>query len=169
MNYPYTDEYMIYDFDQHRYILTNKYCLDYLGLNLTEELNKGRQTIDVTVADSVLDQISLLVYNWIYSFGMDNDWQEYCLAKCPSLRPIIMKALGEQVLYFRLNGMNHKFAGVNQMKGTIMEIAKLRNESVIDYTVEQLFKKKVKELGVSILYPANTGLLKVYDYEEENY
>ena len=73
---PYTDEAMIYDFDNHMYVLTAECVLKELNINLAESLNPtGAANVGQNPA-AVLKQISFVVYSQMYDASCHNDIQE---------------------------------------------------------------------------------------------
>ena len=97
MKYPYSDKYMTYDFNKHRYILTNAYITEVLGIDLMARL-KVSNVSSTTIIDSLLNRISNRVYNYLFTHN-DRQAIEYLVAKFPSARAIMKDALGEQAIY----------------------------------------------------------------------
>lgn len=167
MNYPFDDDYMIYDFDSHRYVLTPKCVFDELNVNLAQRLNVTGSANAQIAPNQVLNQISTTVYSEIYDRSNQNEIQEYALAKCPSLRKIIKEAMKQQVLYFLFNGDVSVYGGVDVKKGTK---APSYNDRILAPMAEKILSRPVKELGgVSILYGGHYPIVVKLDYETENY
>lgn len=163
-DYPKTDELMYYDFSEHRYILTPKDVLDHLGENLTRLNRSGANNIE-NVARNFLNQISLEIYNFIFSCNTNNRAQEYILAKSKSAREIIQKAMEQQVLYVLSNGDLHMYSGVDIRKGQVMQSFA---ERVISPLAKQYLSKMIPEIGCSILYPGFLHIC-VPSYEKGGY
>ena len=170
MSYPNSDELMTYDFNKHRYILTNKCVLDELNENLAERLNMRGSASAENVINSVLDLISLNVYNFIYSHTIQRFFVERILAKAPSARNVIKEAMKQQVLYFLVNGQIDKYAGVDVKKGQAMLLKDLRGERTIDPQAIMILDNPLEETKVSLLF---RGRYSTFDdlphYEEESY
>ena len=105
MQYPYSDEYMIFDEETNRYILTPKYVLDKIGVDMEGALNERNAVNPQIMAQRFLTEVSDDIYEFIHNHNMDNAKQDCLIAKCPSLRKIIQKAMDQQFVYSRLNGL----------------------------------------------------------------
>ena len=166
MTYPLTDEYMFYDFEEHRYILTPKYVLDKLGIDLKARLNKSGNVNDENIAGAILDQISREIYNEIYSHSVYNKEQEIIIAKTQGGRKIIQDAMREQVLYFLTNGDLSQYSGVNVAKGTVMENFYNRT---ISPNAKQTLTKIIPEVGISLVYQGKFPYIPCLDYVKMGY
>ena len=64
MKYPYSDKYMTYDYQTHRYVLTDKDVIDNMGINFIEcnDNDKAREMM--------LRQVSLQVYSFIHKHSI---------------------------------------------------------------------------------------------------
>lgn len=166
MAYPYDDEYLIYDYENHRYILTERACLDKLNTNLGERLNVGGSANKERAINSFLDEISDLVYSQIYDYS--NQWQiqEYQIAKMPSARNVIMRAMLKQVDYVLLNGFINQYGGVDLKKGTSM--GDLSGKFLAPLSKSILCKNLI-ETGIPLLYAGKYPMLFKPNYEKENY
>ena len=105
MTYPYSDEYMIFKEETGRYVLTSKFIFDKYGIDLASQLNTRDAQNPQILADVFLEEVSDDIYNLIHEYGKNNDRQDFLIAKVPSLRTIIQKAMGQQFLYSRFNGL----------------------------------------------------------------
>lgn len=132
--YPYSDDYMIFDEEKKRYILTEKDIMDKFGINLTTRL-KNNAMIKPT-----LNQISLMIYNFIHQHNLDNKRQDYIIAKTKDGRRIIMEAMEQQLLYFLAVGDLSKTPDESKRKYWIDEMAK------------EILAQDICEIGASILY-----------------
>ena len=166
MTYPLSDEYMNYDFEEHRYILTPKYVLDKLGIDLKMRLNMSGAYSEENLASAVLDQISREIYQYIYEQSNQNDFQEYMLAKTESGRKVIKDAMREQVLYFLANGDLSQYAGVNVAKGNVMPEFYVRN---ISPNAKKVLTRILKEIGTSIVFEGHYPFIFKKDYEKLGY
>lgn len=167
MEYPYSDEHLVYDYEEHKYRLTPKFVLDKLNVDLKARLNaKGSYSVE-NLAQNILDQISDEIYSFIYQHNMNNELQEFILAKCPSARDMIRNAMKEQVLYFLANGDLNQYSGVNLRSGQTMENF---YDKAISPIAKNILAKQLKETGVSILYQGQyKPVFMCFDYEKDRY
>lgn len=140
MNYPYSDEHMIYDDASKRYILTSKYVFEVLGVDLEGALSE-RQAVNAQVmAKQFLTEVSDDIYDFVHSHSVNTHRQDYLIATIPSLRKIIQKAMGQQFIYSRLNGLLGYSVEAEKQQAKICPKAK------------DTLLQTVPELGFSILY-----------------
>lgn len=171
MVYPYSDELLYYDKTKHRYILTPKCVLLELNTNLEQRLNtRGAENAE-NYAKSILDQISLYVYNFIYQHNAQWLFVQKILAKCPSAREVIKEAMKQQVLYFLMNGQIDKYSGVDVRSGRAMDLRDLRGLSNIDPQTIIILEQPLVETNTSLLFRGryNNILTSPPDYEKEGY
>lgn len=123
MIYPYNDSAMIYDINNHFYVLNSNFVLNEMAIDLIRELKAQDSPIRSKIEERYLSRVSLLIYNFIYSFNQNNsiDYMEYLLAKKPEWRTPIQKALEEQVLFMSVNPDVSQTRGVNLIKGTKLQ------------------------------------------------
>jgi hypothetical protein len=138
--YPYSDEYMIFEEDSKRYVLTSKYVFEVLGVDLEGALSE-RKAVNVQVmVKHFLTEVSDDIYDFIHAHGFNTEKQDYLISKCPSLRKIIQKAMGQQFIYSRLNGL----------LGYSVEAEK--QQAKICPKARETLLQTAPELGFSILY-----------------
>ena len=138
--YPYSDEHMIFDEESKRYVLTSKYVFEVLGVDLEGALSE-RQAVNAQImAKQFLTEVSDDIYNYIHLYSANNERQDYLIATIPSLRKIIQKAMGQQFIYSRLNGL----------LGYSVEVEK--QQAKICVKAQETLSQTVPELGFSILY-----------------
>ena len=150
MQYPYDDQYMVYNHNLHRYVLTENCVHDELGEKF--DLDTTGDTNPSTLPDRILKRISGTVYRYLYENVWNRDTLEYYLAKIPSLRETIKEMLTEQTLYVLRNGFIEDYSGVNISKGTAMDINQLRGRAKVAPAVEDLAYQTVPELGHSLKF-----------------
>lgn len=170
--YPYDDEYMKYDYNKHRYILTPKCILDELNINLNERLNTRGANNKENYAQQVLDQISLQIYNFIYSHNSQWLFTQKILAKAPSARFVIKEAMKQQIMYFLMNGQIDKYSGVDLRKNTALNPNSIRGDIAIDPQAIIFLENPLQETGLSLLYRGRYMSIfanKMPNYQEENY
>lgn len=100
----YADNYMRYDDQAHRYVLTPSYVAERLNIDLSRRLNSAGSIDRANAPALLLERVSQEVYSYIYEHGAENDLQEYILGTDEQARQMIMHAMGEQVLYIITNG-----------------------------------------------------------------
>lgn len=150
--FPYDDEIMRYDYNTHRYVLTEQGVLTELGENLDTILNATADANPSTLAQRILKRVSDTVYRYIYRDTMNEEWLEYILATYPPLREIVKEMLQAQLLYMLMNGDIGLYSGVNIAKGQIMDIDKLRGRARIANDVEDLALQSIPGLGYCLKY-----------------
>ena len=154
-DYPFDDEYMIYDKTTHMYVLTAKCALDELSIDLTTRLG-GRRTINPQgMINTALKTVSLMLYSYIYQFNNRNDMQNLIIARYPSARNIIKEALKQQLIYYLTVG--------NLMRSTDKD----KRSMGIDELAKMLLAQPLAETGSSILFMGNYALSSV-DYVAED-
>ena len=166
MTYPYNDEYMVYDYDEHRYILTEKAVLDKNNINLQERLNVGGEVNRERTPQIFLDSVSDLVYSQIYDYSSQPSIQEYQLAKCPSARKVIMKAMLDQVDYVLVNGFLNQYGGIDLKKGSKLD--GIEGKYLAPLSKSKLSKPLV-ETGTPLLYAGKYSMIFKPDYEKWGY
>lgn len=93
---PFNDNYMRYDYNSHRYILTPTYLTEVLGIDI--ERRAGSSILAQNVINNALNRVSTLIYSYIYQFN-DKQTLNYIIASCNSARDIIKDIMGSQILY----------------------------------------------------------------------
>lgn len=129
--YPYSDNDMVYDYDKHRYILTNDCVKRELNLNLEAELNKEGTSNPANEVNAFLDEISFQVYNYIYSHAQNQKVAEYRCAKNPGLRTSLKDAMVKQVKYVYINGDIANESGIDFARGSAMRLEDMRGGRAI--------------------------------------
>lgn len=131
--FPYDDEYMIYNYRMHRYVLTDKAVFDILG----ENLNVILVDAEPVTKNAFLKKVSNTLYEYILSASQSPDYIEYIMAKDGSLREMIRDMLISQVEYMLANGAVDSYSGINMAKGHYIDLDKIRNGRQVSLTVEQ--------------------------------
>lgn len=144
MTYPYSDEYMIFDETTKRYVLTAKYVFDKMGVDLKSTINERNGINADILINRFLTEVSDDIYEYIHEHNVNNCKQDMLIAYVPSLRQIIQKAMDQQLLYSRLNGL----LGYSADKDVQMQAVCPKAKNTLLQTVP--------ELGYSILY---TGVI----------
>lgn len=143
---PINDEYMKYDFRNHRYVLTEKAIFEEVGVNLNDI------TSCITDKKIFLKRVSSDVYSYIKGNSRSPEYIEYILAVDTDLRPMVQEMLISQAEYVLLNGAVSAFSGINLSKGTAVEINKLRDERKVSDTVSVEANKILPGYGFCLKY-----------------
>lgn len=154
--YPHDDQVMTYDYEAHRYVLTEQGVLTELGENLELILNATGDANPSTLAARFLKRVSQTVYMYLYRDTANEARIEYLLAKHSPLRSRVKEMLQAQLLYMLNNGDIGLYSGVNVAKGQAMDLYKLRGRARIAPEVEDLALQTIPGLGYCLKY---TGFL----------
>lgn len=147
--FPYDDEYMIFDKSiglVGQYMLTEKYAIDQLGIDLDTRLNEMNGINPTLFKKRIFRQVSNTVYNYIHDHNTNNTLQDLLIAKLPSMRSLIMEAMGEQFYYMSIVG--------DVSRSTNKEQRAL----IIDENCKSVLLRTVPELGTTILYTGDLSL-----------
>lgn len=139
MDYPYSDDSLVYDAVRGRYILT-EHALLMNGTDLRTRLTLNRTINPANVINRVLSRVSEMIYNYIHSFNADNRRQDELIAHTPSLRSIIYNAMLNQAEYFIMNG---DFSRSPEPDKRLM---------AIDPTAKEYLNTVIPELSVPITF-----------------
>lgn len=132
--YPYTDDFMRYDYKAHRYVLTMQDVFENLGIDLESRVSYAN------AIPTLLNRVSLRIYSFIHSHNMANDYQDYIIAKTEAGRRIIKEAMEEQLLYLLTVGDLSRSIDLNERKISI------------DETAINVLLQPIPEINCSILY-----------------
>lgn len=138
--YPYSDEYMIFDDESRRYILTPRYALEQLGIDLEGAIKERGAVNPQVIVKQFLTDVSDDIYEFMHEHCINTAEQDRLVAVVPSLRSIIQKAMAQQLLYSRFNGL----------LGYSVEKDK-QAQRICPKSVSTL-SQSVPELGTTILY-----------------
>lgn len=136
---PYDDDYMIYDFKAHRYILTELCVLNELGINLNVRLNLRKSVNAPAAIKQVLNQVSLQVYTYLFRHN-DSKTIQWIAACCDSARDILKEAMKNQLLFYLSAGNLSRTSD------------KSKRDIFIDIAAEAILNSTVEETGVPLTY-----------------
>ena len=85
---------MIYNMNKHRYILTPEGFEERYGINLLDVLDSDGSNSPDLIAEQYLDRVSLILYNYIYSWSQDKNKTEFVIS-LDTYRDAIEDALSE--------------------------------------------------------------------------
>lgn len=140
------DDYMTYDYDLHRYVLTLKYATDVLGINLEGRVSSNRAVNAAAVINNLLTEASDEVYEFLTSCN-DTQTIAYIIAISPTARKVIQKAMGKQVTYYASVGMldytaskdNHDIALAPKAKAELLSVTIPETGTVLGYCGQYRF------------------------------
>ena len=112
-SYPLSGQDMVYDFEEHKYILKLDYVTQKTGVDLVLKMNSPYIVDKTTAANSFLRNISEEIYAYVFSYNLDNDYQEYLMAKSPLAREALRTAFLAQLGYILRNGKIDEYVGIN--------------------------------------------------------
>ena len=147
---PRDDKYMKYNYNFHRYELTDDAVLDLIGENLND-LTDG----NIIVKNKLLRDVSDDVYGYIYEDSRSSEYLEMILAKDDNLRPIVQTMLIAQFEYMLFNGRLTLYSGVNIAKQSALDTHKIRNEVKVAETVVQETHRILPRYGICLKYAGN--------------
>lgn len=147
MTYPYSDDYMIFNKETHRYELTEKDVLERLGINLRARIN------NTNAIENVLKTASLHVYSFIHSFNILNDLQDYIIAKTKTGRQLIQQAMERQLTYILVVG------------DLTMSTDESKRSKWFDELAEEILMRTIPEIGKSICYSGMFPYIPICDME----
>lgn len=139
--YPYDDEYMIYNKELSRYVLTEKDVLHNLGINLAERVK------DQSAINSFLNLASMHVYRYIHQFNVNNALQDYVIAHTETGRKIVKEAMEQQLVYLSMVGDLSRSAD------------KEERLSWFDENAKEILMRTIPEIGCSVCYAGNLRIL----------
>ena len=143
MTYPYSDEFMVYDYENHRYILTEKDVEVNLGISLSA------RSKNANARAQVLKQVSRQIYSFIHDYSLTGSEivKDYVIATTENGRKKIKEAMEQQLIYFL----------------TVGDVSRTTDETKrkmrIDETAKSILEEYLPELGTNLLY---TGKLRCF-------
>ena len=141
MSYPLTDSHMAYDRAMHRYRLTELYVLQVLNRNLRDVLADNGAASDVMKEPGILlDRVSRQVYAYCMRCTATPFIRERRMALEARLRPYIMEAMSEQLIYILNNGDMSAFTGINVDTGMTIDPARMRQAELAPLAVDALVR-----------------------------
>lgn len=138
-SYPLTDALMQFDEESGRYVLTEE-ALVQNGTDLRARLSYTNAPNVTGIITRHLNRVSDVIYDYIHSYSMNNLNQDRYIAKIPTLRRYIYKAMLAQSEYMLLNG------------DLTMSTDARERANAIDFNAKAVLETVVPEIGRSILY-----------------
>ena len=166
---PYSDGSMMYDYTNHRYVLTLDHVRNVMNVDLEMRLNTHGSGNRATIAQSYLNRISREVYIWLYGHN-DQLVIEYLCAKSETARRVILAALEEQLLYWLANGDPALMTGVDTRKGAYADRKTVRSAIISPIAEGILESMVIPETGCALTSTGYYNVLKALPaYDEEEY
>lgn len=125
--------------ENNRIYLTEKAVNDY-GINLRERINMLGIDSPETVIKSILRQVTRQVYNYIHSFSIHNELQDWTILNIKSAANIVIDALLIQVEY------------VTQVGNLSFSMDKSHRELILSSELYDQLSITIPEIGRSIIY-----------------
>lgn len=141
---PYSDEFMIFDEDNCKYVLTEKDVLNNCGINLQERLRSSENP--QTTIKMFLTRISMQVYRYIHQHNVPI-LQDYIISISAVGRKMIKQAMEYQLIYI---------LSIGDLSLTAEE--ERRKLYIDDGAKELLINTIIPEVGTTICY---TGELNI--------
>lgn len=135
--YPYDDDFLRYDYEEHRYVLTEKALLVKMGINFN---NMPADPLNINPSDRArlfCEEVSEEVYLYILSESANSAWLQWELATIPALRDVVKAMLLAQAKYDIKNGHLDTYSGIDAYKGKIVDRKDIQAASIAP-NVEQM-------------------------------
>lgn len=137
---PYSDEYLYYDENEEMYILTEQ-TLVKRGIDLRYRLAATNSPNIENTINSFCVMISDMIYNYIYEFSTNNEYQKYIINHSLFTRnDIIKKSLITQALY------------VASVGNLLYSSDEKKRKFAIDEQAKKILNKTIPSVGNSIIY-----------------
>lgn len=130
---PYSDDYLTYNENTGRYVLTTKNLLENYGINLDSSANS-------VGAQGILNMVSISIYNYIHKHNNNTAMQDYMIASTETGRKIINDAMCMQFMYIRQAGYLSRSTD------------KDKRAMAIDEDAKEILSQVIPEFGCSVLY-----------------
>ena len=152
---PFSDENLKYDYNRHRYYLTNDVIYKELGINFGL-IPAGTDANPSTIAERFIRKSGDDVYRYLYADIFNPGWTEFELACVPELRKVVFEMLLAQAEYNYENGFLETYSGIDIYKSTAMDKEKIR-ERRISMTVEDIAFQMQSSIGRCLKYAGTYG------------
>lgn len=100
---PYDTDEMYFDPVLQMYVLT-PVCAQRIGLNMEARVRQRGSVNGEILIKQTLQTVSMQIYQFLHSRVMDTVYQDYILACNPEARPVLQRALEQQLLYYWQDG-----------------------------------------------------------------
>ena len=151
--FPYSDQYMAYDYNTHMYYITPDGVFNLLGVNLNEELETFGQANNTTQALRFCKKSASKVYAYIKDRCFSYPFIEMFMAKAGDIREFIRdELLIPQIEYNLTNGFPDEYSGLNIAKGTAMRPEDLRCDLSVARDVATNTKIRLRNYGFCLCH-----------------
>lgn len=151
---PFSDNLMTWDYTKRRYILKEEAFRSYTGMDVRSMVNDSLGIVS-NIVNYYFDNVSLKVYNYIYSHRSRFEDRYRALTYSPTARDMLYRCMIEQMVYFITNGDITKFSGVNLKTNSFIERKHILRAAISPDVIEILRNTPIPELGgASILFAA---------------
>ena len=134
------DNYIKYDISTHRHILQPEYMRDKFGVELSGVLDSTGDIHPASLPERWLNQISILLYNYIYRYAKNKKVAEYKLATDDEWIDCLQEAMGQ--LAFSLLLVNNNISlltGINIQDGKKVDREDII-QNVVPVNVEDILR-----------------------------
>jgi hypothetical protein len=100
------NEYITYDIKRHRHIITAEYMRDEYGVELAGVLDSTGDINPATLPERWLNQVSIIIHNYIYRYAKNKKITEYKLAMEDDWIDCLQEAMGQLALSLLLTNNN---------------------------------------------------------------
>ena len=100
------NEYITYDINKHRHTITEEYMRDEYGVELAGVLDSTGDINPATLPQRWLNQVSILLHNYIYRYAKNKKVTEYKLATDDNWIDCLQEAMGQLALSLLLTNNN---------------------------------------------------------------
>ena len=139
MDFPYSDDYMVFDQTTYRYYITEKLLLD-ACVDLRRRLASRKAPNPEGTINSLIKIATRHIYGFIHAHTVNTQRVDCIIATVPSARPIMQEALLTQAIYIFFNGDLYLSVKPEDKAAAISE------EAV------QILGQILPEIGRSLLY-----------------
>ena len=96
---PYDTDEMYFDPVLQMYVLT-PVCAQRIGLNMEARVRQKGAVNGEIIVKQTLQTVSMQIYQFLHSRAMDTVYQDEILSCNPEARPVLQRALEQQLLYY---------------------------------------------------------------------
>lgn len=169
MAYPYNDNYMKYDYNQHMYYLTPKAALDLIGENMDTHMNAFGDSNPSTLAERYCKKSARKLWRYVKSHTFEYSYIEYIMAKDGNVRQFVQDLLLSQLEYNLMNGFPDEDSGMLS-NGGVTDISEIRNERAISPdNYNDVFSVFLPGYGFTLCTNTRLPAVAPCAYAKENY
>ena len=155
LKYPNSDNILVYDYNRHRYVLTDDAIYTYLGINFGE-IPAGMDSNPSSLAQRWANRVSDQVYRFLTKDSLNAPWLLFELATVPQLRDVVKEMLLDQAHYMAETGDVSSLSGIDAYKGVIAKREDI-NAARVSYGVEDIAYQIQPCIGRCLKYAGYFG------------